>query len=272
MVRSGARTMELVVPVPASDDRWVLEEQNMPETPLHQRIIDLLVMVLSAWIARSGRDAMAGSNIALRWDRSKPSTGVDPDVYLVEPAPPKGEAEKSLCLWKEGHHAPRVAIEVVSAETADKDYHDGPARYAASGVRELWVFDPLRLGPADGGGPWALQVWRRVKGRQFVRVHAGEASAFSRELGAWIVATDDGARLRIADDAAGAKLWPTADESERRARQAAEAVASEERRAREAAEAVASEERRAREAAEQEVARLRAELKQARAKRAPRKS
>ena len=118
--------MELVVPVPASDDRWVLEEENMPETPLHQRIIDLLVMVLSAWIARSGRDAMAGSNIALRWDRSKPSTGVDPDVYLVEPAPPKGEAEKSLCLWKEGHHAPRVAIEVVSAETADKDYHDGP--------------------------------------------------------------------------------------------------------------------------------------------------
>ena len=250
--------MELVVPVPASDDRWVLEEENMPETPLHQRIIDLLVMVLSAWIARTGRDAMAGSNIALRWDRSKPSTGVDPDVYLVEPAPPKGEAEKSLCLWKEGHHAPRVAIEVVSAETADKDYHDGPARYAASGVRELWVFDPLRLGPADGGGPWALQVWRRVKGRQFVRVHAGEASAFSRELGAWIVATDDGVRLRIADDAAGAKLWPTADEAERRAR--------------EAAEGVASEERRARQAAEQEVARLRAELKQARAKRAPRRS
>ncbi|MDO9021243.1 MAG: Uma2 family endonuclease [Deltaproteobacteria bacterium] len=230
----------------------------MPETPLHQRIIGLLVMVLSAWITRSGRDAMAGSNIALRWDRSKPSTGVDPDVYLVEPAPPKGEAEKSLCLWKEGHHAPRVAIEVVSAETADKDYHDGPARYAASGVRELWVFDPLRLGPADGGGPWALQVWRRVKGRQFVRVHAGEASAFSRELGAWVVATDEGTRLRIADDAAGAKLWPTADEAERRAR--------------EAAEAVASEERRAREAAEQEVARLRAELKQARAKRAPRRS
>ncbi|MBK6531257.1 MAG: hypothetical protein IPF99_17095 [Deltaproteobacteria bacterium] len=55
-------------------------------------------MVLSAWIVRSGRNAMAGSNIALRWDRSKPSTGVDPDVYLVEPAPPKGEAEKSLCL------------------------------------------------------------------------------------------------------------------------------------------------------------------------------
>jgi Uma2 family endonuclease len=250
--------MELVVPVPASDDRWVLSEENVPETPLHQRIIDLLVLVLSAWIARSSRDAKAGSNIALRWDRAKPSTGVDPDVYLVEPAPPKGEAEKSLCLWKEGHHAPRVAIEVVSAETADKDYHDGPARYAASGVRELWVFDPLGLGPADAGGPWALQVWRRVKGRQFVRVHAGEASAFSRELGAWIVATDDGARLRIADDAAGAMLWPTPDEAERVARKAAEQVAIVERGAREAAE--------------REVARLRAELKRVRAKRAARKS
>lgn len=250
--------MELVVPVPASDDRWVLEEENMPETPLHQRIIDLLVLVFSAWIVRSGRDAMTGSNIALRWNRSKPSTGVDPDVYLVEPAPPKGEAETSLCLWKDGHHAPRVAVEVVSAETAEKDYRDGPARYAASGVRELWVFDPLRLGPTADGGPWVLQVWRRVKGRQFVRVHAGEASAFSRELGAWIVTTESGMRLRVADDAAGAKLWPTADE--------------EQRSAKEEAERVASHERSAREAAEREVARLQAELKKSRAKRAPRKA
>ena len=40
-----------------------------------------------------------------------------------------------------------VADEVVRESTAAKDYDDGPARYAAAGVRELWVFDPLRMGP-----------------------------------------------------------------------------------------------------------------------------
>ncbi len=208
--------MELVVPIADGDERWTLEEQDMPETPLHQRIVDLLVMILSAWIARTGLHAMAGSNIALRWNKSRPSTGVDPDVYLVEPAPPEGEGTTSLCLWKPGHHAPRVAVEVVSEATAEKDYRDGPARYAVSGTRELWVFDPLRVGPREDGGPWVLQVWRRVKGRQFKRVYAGDGPTFSREFGAWLVVTDGGARLRIADDAAGTRLWPTAAEEAER--------------------------------------------------------
>ena len=245
MARSSTPGVVLVIPIQARDDRWVLTEENSPETPLHERIVGLLVLVLRAWIARHRHDAMAGSNIALRWNAKRPSTGVDPDVYLVEPAPPKGEQETSLCLWKPGHHAPRVAVEVVSQETAEKDYRDGPARYAVSGTRELWVFDPLRKGPGDEGGPWVLQVWRRVKGNQFRRVYAGDGPAFSRELGAWIVVTDAGMRLRLADDAAGARLWPTAEEDAQRAKE---------------------EERRAKEEAEREVAALRAELARLRGK------
>jgi len=222
MARSIAPKVELVKPVIVDDDRWTLEAEDMPETPLHERIVTLLVAIFLAWIERGRRDAMAGSNIALRWNRKRPSTGVDPDVYLVEPAPPDGEATTSLCLWKPGHHAPRVAVEVVSEETAEKDYRDGPARYAVSGVKELWVFDPLRKGPRDEGGPWALQVWRRVKGTQFKKVYAGEGPAFSRELGAWLVVTDEGTRLRVADDAAGTRLWPTAEEEQRAAREAVE--------------------------------------------------
>ena len=237
-------TIDLVIPVPLSDDRWVLEEEDMPETPLHELIIGLLVDVLRTWIARTHRDAMAGSNIALRWNRAKPSVGVDPDVYLVEPAPPLRERETSLCLWKKGHHAPRVAVEVVSEGTTDKDYSDAPSRYAAATVRELWIFDPLRLGPAEIVE--TLQVWRRVAEGRFERVYAGDGPAFSRELGAWLVVTDEGLRLRIADDAAGSRRWPTAAEAERTAHEA-------ERTAHEA-------ERAARIAAEAELERLRATL------------
>ena len=140
------RETVLQIPVPAVDTQWTLEEEDVPETPLHTKIIALLVSILESWITRTGRDAMAGRNIALRWSQAHPNVGVDPDVYLVEPAPPRGDKETSLCLWKKGHHAPRVAVEVVSEGTAEKDYVDAPQRYAASGTRELWIFDPLLLG------------------------------------------------------------------------------------------------------------------------------
>lgn len=43
-------------------------------------------------------------------------------MYVVEPAPPEGARATSLCTWKSNHHAPRVAVEVVSESTAEKDY------------------------------------------------------------------------------------------------------------------------------------------------------
>ena len=41
----------------------------------------------------------------------------------------------------------------------------------------------------------------------FRRVFAGDAPAYSDELGAWLVVTDDGTRLRLADDEAGERRW-----------------------------------------------------------------
>ena len=54
----------------------------------------------------------------------------------------------------------------------------------SSGTRELWVFDPLLVGPAAHGGPMTLQVWRRDTSGTFRRVYAGEGPARSEELGA----------------------------------------------------------------------------------------
>lgn len=41
-------------------------------------------------------------------------------------------------------------------------------------------------------------------------------TAFSEELGAWLVVTEDGQRLRVADDAHGRDFWLTGEESERK--------------------------------------------------------
>ncbi len=215
MVTAATHRIELVYKVPETDPRWVLEDdENMPETPLHGAIIDLLKVILHFWVLRHVRDALVLGNVALRWDRAHPKVGVDPDVLLVSPAPPGGERRlKSLCTWKPGHTAPRVAVEVVSENTAAKDYGEGPDKYAASGTKELWVFDPERFGPAMHGGPHVLQVWRRDEEGRFARVYAGDGPARTEELGGWLVVTDGGMRLRLADDAQGERLWPTAEEA-----------------------------------------------------------
>lgn len=72
---------------------------------------------------------------------------------------------------------PRLAIEVVSTTNPTKDYVIAPDKYAASGTRELWIFDPLLAGPRSHGGPFPLQIWSRDDEGCFVRRHAGDAPA-----------------------------------------------------------------------------------------------
>jgi Uma2 family endonuclease len=226
---------------------------------LQVAICDLLKLILSAWCARRNADALVSGNVALRWDPLHPKVGVDPDVYLVEPAPPLGLKSKSVRTWVKGHSPPRVAIEVVSDATADVDYNAKPAKYAASGTKELWVFDPLLVGPREGDAV-RLQVWRRVARRGFRRVYAGEGPARSEELGAWLVVTDGGTRLRVADHADGTGLWLTGEERARADVEREHASLHAERIAKEAERNAKEAERAAKEDALAEVARLRAEL------------
>jgi Uma2 family endonuclease len=273
------RRVRLSFEVEARTDLFLLDEDDMPESPLHDQIIDLLKFILAAWAARAGRDVLVARNLACRHDPSDARVGVDPDLCVVEPAPSDLDTLKQLRLW-DGHAAPWLGIEVVSGSTADKDYHDAPVRYAVLGTHELWVFDPLREGPSDTGGPFVLQVWER-RGARMERIYAGNGPAQSPGLDAWLVVTDGGRKLRVADDAGGQKLWPTeaeakeqqraqeqkrAQQEQARAqqeRERAEQAEQAERAAREQAEAArqrSEAERAAREQAEAEVAELRRQL------------
>jgi hypothetical protein len=112
----------------------------------------------------------------------------------------------------------------VSKTNATKDYSESPDKYAAAGVKELWVFDPEYAGPKSAGGPHPLQVWQRNGRGQFVRVYRGDGPARSALLGAWIVVTDRGRRLRVSDDEAATQLWPTGEEAECAAKEAERAA------------------------------------------------
>jgi Uma2 family endonuclease len=217
-----ARSVRLVLEVQAREDEWVLPDEDMPESNSHRDTVDLLRLILLAFVARTRRNALVAANLACRWDEAHRSVGVDPDIALIEPAPPEGAQIVSLRTWEAGHVPPRFAIEVVSASNFTKDYDDAPVKYALLGTRELVVFDPERAGRTSHGGPHLLQIWQRdPTGPSMTRVYAGNGPACSEELGAWLVVTA-GQRLRISDDAAGSTLWLTAEELEAAARRLAE--------------------------------------------------
>jgi Uma2 family endonuclease len=230
-------------------ERWLLDENEepMPEGTLHDEAGELLKLVLKAHVARNGLDALVSRNLALRWDQQHPGVGVDPDVALFVPRPADDRRRRSVRLWLPGCFPPRVAIEIVSFHEPEKDYIEGPEKYAASGTRELWVFDPELNGPSLHGGPFRLQVWRRSPRGAFRREYAGPGPAYSKELKAFLVVTEGGERLRIADDLGGARLWPTEAEAEREARHEERAGRLEERAGRleEQAGRVAAEKARA---------------------------
>lgn len=209
-----------VVPDP---ERWVLTVETVPESSRHDLLSERIRALLLGWAARAERAVKIGRNLAVRWDRQHPQYGVDPDAYVVEPPPPEGDAVRSLRLWKRGHVAPRLAVEIVSARHPTKDYVIAPQKYAVCGVEELWILDPQLEGPRAHGGPFRIQVWRRLDDASFAQVHAGEGPAWSAFLQAWLHAAraPAGGAFDLSTDPAGAERWLTPEEAERAAKEAA---------------------------------------------------
>jgi Uma2 family endonuclease len=219
---------------PAAPDRWELPEDTVPESAPHDDRVELLRRLIEAFVERSGRNAAVYRNLAVRFEKARPRIGFDPDLCVVEPAPPEGRELDSLLLWRDVHPPPRLAIEVVSRNHPYKDYAETPDKAAACGIEELVVFDPLLRGPRSGGGPHKLQVWRRGADATLTRCYAGDGPAFSEVLGAWLH-LEQGRLLRIAEDEASAHPWLTGEEAARRDADDARRDADDARRAAERA-------------------------------------
>jgi Uma2 family endonuclease len=220
---SASSRIALRFEVPRTNPDWTLPEEPVPESLLHHHILVLLEQLLIAWIARRRLPAQIARNLAVRWDQARPKTGVDPDLCVITPPTPEGDALTSLRTWEVGHSPPKLAIEVVSEDHPYKDYVIAPAKYAALGVEELWIYDPKLVRTKHIDGPHRLQIWRRV-GNDFERTYAGEGPAYSTAVEGWLFAVHEGERLRIADDREGTRWWETPEERERSARDAATAA------------------------------------------------
>ena len=192
---------------------WYLTaEDDMGESWLHSKISDLFEGLLTRWLAERGDTrSQVGRNVFFQWVEAHPLVQMSPDAFVVATAPTP--LPKSVQTWLPGHLPPRFALEVVSDDW-HKGYHDNPAKYAQMGCAELVIYDPEHNAHRKSKDRAALQVYRRTADGLFVRSYVGPGPAPSAELHAWLVVAADGSRmLRLARDADGTDLLPTAEEA-----------------------------------------------------------
>ncbi|MBX3207210.1 MAG: Uma2 family endonuclease [Labilithrix sp.] len=242
------------------------ESDDMGEHELQRFIAELLRPMLARFLAARGVVAHAGADQFFYWAPGNPTKRVAPDIYVL----PRVRQDIAIRSWKtwETEIVPSFVLEVASDDVT-KDYEDNPVLYDELGVDELVIFDPhARPGSRSRRVRW--QVYRRIRGRGFVRVEVSQSDRVrSKVLGAWLraVGTGDAMRVRLGIGPRGEELVPTEAEEERAAKEAERAAKEAERAAKEAERAAKEAERAAKEAerarrvrVEAENARLRALL------------
>ena len=244
---------------------WHLEwDDDVGQSLEQDDVVDAVRSSLRVRLAELGRgETRVGNDAFFAWVEEAPLVRVSPDVYTLEGGAPD-PLPRMIETWRPGHRPPVFALEVVSDDWK-KDYEDAPAKYTLLGAEELVIFDADAARGSARPPRVPLQVFRRDHDGAFVSVYRGAGPARAERIDSWLVVRpgEKAARLlRLARDAAGTDLVPTAheraDEANRRADEANRRADAEKRSATEANRRADEEKRRA-DALEAELAHLRRE-------------
>jgi Uma2 family endonuclease len=229
-----------------SNDFSPMEEESMPETALHAKLIQYLVEVLE-WLFHGGLCAIH-RNLAFYQARERHEPAVAPDIAVI-----KGYPFQFINSWRVGKtgRAPHVVLEILSGETWKKDVEEKPQVYARMGVHEYFAYDP-NLPPLAEETTQRLFGWRLdfASQRMVALPLQAEGSLLSQELDSLLVR--EGPLLRLYDKDGHLRL--TGEE-------AAERQAASEAIARRVAERRAEAEAAARRAAERHAEALAEKLR-----------
>ena len=113
---------------------------SVTESDVHFYQGAALVLALKLFFADQP-DVFVAGNIAFYYQEGNPRKYFGPDV-LVARGVRSGVQRPSYLLWQEGV-PPAVIIELTSASTRQEDVLRKPRHYAALGVGEYYLFDPL---------------------------------------------------------------------------------------------------------------------------------
>ena len=203
-------------PAPQRKDPTVYrEEDDVGEHEIQTYILELLRPLVERWLREQGTTAHAGSDQFIYWAQHDPQACAAPDIYVL-PGVPQDIAIDVWKVWERGV-VPSLVIEVVGRDP-HKDYEQAPRRYAELGVLELIVFDPF---PSESRN--AFTVYRRQAG-SLRRLEVSDGDRVRCEtLSCWLrrVGSEATTRLRLATGEHGEMLFPSAEEAERAAKDAA---------------------------------------------------
>ncbi|MBI4772345.1 MAG: Uma2 family endonuclease, partial [Chloroflexi bacterium] len=212
--RTLDRLTELLVPLTAEVYYPESDGEPMAETDTHRdQMADGLIYPLKERY-RERADVYVSGNTLLYYEEGNPQACVSPDVFIVFGIPAR--PRRTYRLWEEGR-APDVVFELTSTGTRHKDLREKRLLYEELGVREYFLFDPLReyLRPP-------LQGFRLENGF-FVSLRPaplpdGEWQLESETLG--LTLHTDGSALRLYDPASGQYLRLHGEEAEGRRQEA----------------------------------------------------
>jgi Uma2 family endonuclease len=125
-------------------DAWVSEDSRAefadgkvflmsPVSGAHADIQAWLIMVISNYVRRKSLGKARGPDFQMRL----PGKRFEPDVLFA--------ATANAARWHKAYFdgPGDMVIEVVSPESAARDWHDKFAAYQTAGIPEYWIIDPL---------------------------------------------------------------------------------------------------------------------------------
>jgi Uma2 family endonuclease len=137
--------------------RGVIVVSDVPNPP-HANQVDNIRLQLTAYrLKRKGAISriLSGSECKILLDDLQSERHPDLAVYTT---PPPGDDSAAWSNW-----VPVVLIEVISADSRERDREEKPEEYFAFGVQEYWIFDVERgemLALQRSRGRWREKVVR----------------------------------------------------------------------------------------------------------------
>lgn len=121
----------------------VPEEEAVPESTAHERLVDLIHAGMAARFSDID-DVAVHCRLAWFPDRGDTRVRLDPDVMVIIGRPQ--QERKSYRAWAEDHVAPALFVEVVSEDDTNRRYRDRLERARKYGVTEIVLISPFTAG------------------------------------------------------------------------------------------------------------------------------
>ena len=129
-----------VPPVEYDDEGYPGPDGNVTESTRHWAAAIYSYDALRIWF-KDQPDTLVAGDLMVLFEEGNREAALAPDVMVVFGA--GNDHRSSYKVWQEGDRMPAFVLEVLSTSTWRKDVRVKPALYAALGVRELWLFEPV---------------------------------------------------------------------------------------------------------------------------------